>query len=107
MQDGEYLSQYGHLIIRGLLETLQELRKVDATLHTLEPQTIFISPQATKLVVADLFGVTYKGKRVLEQPPLIMPYSNSELEEHSLTGAHDQERDLWSVGIIILEMFLG
>ena len=92
MQDGEYLSQYGHLIIRGLLETLQELRKVDATLHTLEPQTIFISPQATKLV---------------EQPPLIMPYSNSELEEHSLTGAHDQERDLWSVGIIILEMFLG
>jgi len=36
-----------------------------------------------------------------------MPYSNIELEEHCLTGAHDQERDLWSVGMIILEMFLG
>ena len=36
-----------------------------------------------------------------------MPYSNKELAEHNLTGAHDQERDLWSVGMIILEIFLG
>ena len=44
IQDQEFLSQYGHLIIKGLLETLEELRKANATLHTLEPQTIFISP---------------------------------------------------------------
>ena len=37
IEDKEFLTQYGHLIIRGLLETLEELRKVDATLHTLEP----------------------------------------------------------------------
>ena len=36
-----------------------------------------------------------------------MPYSNQALKEHSLTQPHDQERDLWSVGIIILEILLG
>lgn len=65
LQDREYLSRYGNLIIIGLLETLRELRKVDATLHTLEPQTISISPLATRLVVTDLLGVSFKGKRVL------------------------------------------
>jgi hypothetical protein len=36
-----------------------------------------------------------------------MPYSNQALREHSLTQPHDQERDLWSVGMIILEVLLG
>ena len=44
LQNQQFLSEHGYLIIRGLLETLEELRKVDATLHTLEPQTIFINP---------------------------------------------------------------
>lgn len=58
-------------------------------------------------MVTDLFGVCFRGKRVLEQPPLFMPYSNQALKEHSLTQPHEQERDLWSVGIIILEILLG
>ena len=58
-------------------------------------------------MVTDLFGVSYKGKRVLEQPPLYMPYSNQALKEHSLTQPHDQERDLWSVGMIVLEILIG
>ena len=79
------MAQCGHLLIRGLLEMLQELRKVDATLHTLEPKSIFITPQAAKLVVTDLFGVYFRGKRVLEQPQTYMPYCNQGLKEHSLT----------------------
>lgn len=86
---------------------LQELRKVDATLNTLEPKSIFVSPYATKLVAVDLFGVCYKDKRVLEQPPLFMPYSNQALREHNLTRSDNGERDLWSVGIIILEILIG
>ena len=73
------IAQCGHLLIKGLLETLQELKRLETTLHTLEPKSIFISPQAAKLVVTDLFGVCYKGKRVLEQPALYMPYSNQAL----------------------------
>ena len=60
------MAQCGNLLIKGLLETLQELKKVDATLHTLQPKSIFISPQAAKLVLTDLFGVCFKGNRVLE-----------------------------------------
>ena len=71
-----YICEYGFLVIRNLLEMLQELRKIDATLHTLEPKSIFVSPLATKLVAVDLFGICYKDKRVLEQYPLFMPYSN-------------------------------
>jgi hypothetical protein len=66
INDLNYISEYGYLIIKNLLKLLQELRKVDATLHTLEPKSIFVSPMATKLVAVDLFGVCYKGKRVLE-----------------------------------------
>jgi hypothetical protein len=66
INDLAFISEYGYLVIRNLLVMLQELRKVDATLNTLEPKCIFISPQATKLVAVDLFGVCYRGKRVLE-----------------------------------------
>ena len=58
-------------------------------------------------MVTDLFGITFKDKRVLEKPPLMMPYSNDELAEHSLTSPNDQSRDLWSVGMIILEILIG
>jgi hypothetical protein len=36
-----------------------------------------------------------------------MPYSNQSLREHSLTRADNGERDLWSVGMIILEILIG
>ena len=66
INDMVYISEYGYLVIRNLLKMLQELRKVNATLHTLEPKSIFVSPLATKLVAVDLFGVCYKDNRVLE-----------------------------------------
>ena len=36
-----------------------------------------------------------------------MPYSNLELPEHQITSHHNQERNLWSVGMMLLEFFVG
>ena len=102
-----FIAKCGNLVIRGLLELLEELRRADATLHTLEPRSIFISAMGTKLMAADLFAVCFRGLRVLEPPALWMPYSNQQLREHSLTTCHMQERDMWSVGMIILEILVG
>ena len=45
--------------------------------------------------------------RVLGKPRGLMPYSNHGLPEHELTGYHNQERTMWSIGMIILELFVG
>ena len=44
---------------------------------------------------------------VLEMAKGSLPYSNEGLPEHSQTGYHKQERTMWSVGMIIFEIFAG
>ena len=36
-----------------------------------------------------------------------MPYSNQSCREHELTALDNGERDLWSVGMIVLEIVVG
>ena len=43
MEDGEFMQEHGHMVIKGLLETLKELRQADATLHKLSPENIYIN----------------------------------------------------------------
>ena len=107
MQDIEFVEENGHMVVKGLLTMLLELRQANATLHNLSPDGIYVSTQGTRLVVTDLFAVTFRGMRVLEMPTACMPYSNHGLRQHELTGFHDQERTLWAVGVIILELFVG
>ena len=76
-------------------------------MHNVTPDGVFVSSQGTKLVVVDLFDVTYPGSRVLGMRKGSMPYSNQDLVEHELTGYHNQERTMWSIGIMILELFVG
>jgi hypothetical protein len=86
---------------------LLELRKVGATLHDLQPDNVYVSSQGTRLVATSLFAVTFNGMRVLNMTRRSMPYSNADLVEHQITSSHNQERTLWSVGVIILELFVG
>ena len=101
------VEEHGHMLIKGLLTMLLELRQAKATLHNVTPDGIFVNSQGSKLVVADLFQVTYSDLRVLGKPRGLMPYSNHGLREHELTGYHNQERTMWSIGMIILELFVG
>ena len=103
----EFVHDNGHMVIKGLLTMLLELREVNATIHSLTPDGIYVSSLGTRLAVTNLFGVTFTGMRVLDMPRGSMPYSNHDLLEHQLTGYHNQERSLWSVGMIIFELFVG
>jgi hypothetical protein len=72
----EFAEDNGHMVIKGLLTMLLELRQVKATLHSLTPDDIYVSSQGTRLAVINLFGVTFDGMRVLDMPRGSMPYSN-------------------------------
>ena len=61
LDDEEFLCNHGHMVIKGLLSMLLELRKVDATVHNLTPNGIFMSSQGTKLMLVDLLSITFKG----------------------------------------------
>lgn len=95
------------MVIKGLLTTLLELRVANATIQNLAPDNIYINSSGNRLVITDLFAVTFKGMRILEMYRGSMPYSNVDLPEHKLTGFHNQERTMWSVGVVILELFVG
>ena len=107
MEDVDMLEEHGHMLIKGLLSMLLELREIKATVHNLTPDGIFVSSTVSRLVLVDLFNITFSGSRVLTMPRGSMPYSNQDLPEHELTGHHRQERTLWSVGIMILELLVG
>jgi hypothetical protein len=76
LEDEEFVQENGHMVIKGLLTMLLELRQVSATLHSLTPDDIFVSSQGTRLTVTNLFGITFKGMRVLNMLRGSMPYSN-------------------------------
>ena len=82
LDDEDFLQQHGHMVIKGLLNMLQELRKVNATIHNLTPESIYISSQGTRLVLVDLLAISFKGMRVLDMPEESMPYSSKDLPEH-------------------------
>ena len=58
-------------------------------------------------MLVDLLALTFKDMPVLEMIKGSMPYSNQDLKEHEQTGYHRQERTMWSVGMMILQLFVG
>jgi len=107
LDDVDFTQLHGHMVIKGLLNMLLELRKVNATLHNLTPEGVFVSSQGTKLMLVDLLALTFKDMPVLGMSKGSMPYSNQDLKEHEQTGYHRQERTMWSVGMMILQLFVG
>ena len=76
MDDLVLLHNHGHMLVKGLLSMLLELKKVNATLHNLTPDGIYVSGQGTRLTVVNLFNVTYPGMRTLGMIKGSMPYGN-------------------------------
>ena len=59
--DRKFRSNYGHLVIKGLLEMLGELEKAKATLHSIQPKSLFLTENGKGLMAVDLFAVVFKG----------------------------------------------
>ena len=79
MEDADLSVEHGHMLIKGLLNMLLELRDIKATVHNLTPDGIYVSSTVSRLVLVDLFNITFSGSRVLTMPRGSMPYSNQDL----------------------------
>ena len=83
LEDEEFLVLHGHKVIKGLLNMLLELKQINATLHNLDPRSLFVNSQGSKLMLVDLLAITFQGMPVLDMTQGSMPYSNQSLPEHS------------------------
>ena len=77
------------------------------SLRTITPGRIFLSDDATKLVLNGLDDVIWEGEPRHTKPVTVMPYSNRDLKGYETTPAFSYTRDLWSLGVIILEVLVG
>ena len=97
----------GWKIILQLLEAYLELQKVGVTLHAIEPKNIFLSEDLSELVLVGIQQlVQHEGEDLM---PMLrrMPYSNFYQLEYTSQPAWSNNRDLWSLGVVILEIIIG
>ena len=97
----------GWKIINQLLQSYLELKKLMATLSTIQPKNIFMSEDLKLLLHLGIQNVTFHGKSRASYPDVCMPYSNRSLPEYALQKAWSLEWDLWSIGVVILEVLVG
>ena len=76
----KFMERKGWLIIHGLLEAYLELKRMRISLRNIIPANIFLSDDATKLVLNGLHHVIWEGEPRHTKPTTAMPYSNRELQ---------------------------
>ena len=101
------MANNGWNIILGLLEAYAELKKVGATLRTISPRNICLSPDCEELLLLGIQNVTWHGVMSLSTPTLCMPYSNHNLIGYDCCQEWAMEKDLFSLGVVVLEVLVG
>ena len=84
-----------------------ELKTAKVTARTLTPTTIFVDTACEKMTFTDITALAYHGEPVFGHPVLRMPYNNQFLDVNPLTRLTSPDWDLWSIGIIALEIIVG
>ena len=59
------------------------------------------------MTFVDISALAYHGERVLYFPEVVMPYNNQKLGTNWMTPSWSKDWDLWSIGIITLEIIIG
>ena len=101
------MASHGHRLIQQLILMYAELKKAHVTARTLAPETIFVDDQCEQMTFNDVTALAWHHEQVLYFPEASMPYSNRKLNENPLTRAWSNDWDLWSIGMIALEIVVG
>ena len=97
----------GHLLILQLILMYAELKKAKVTVRTLCPTSIFVDTLCEGMTFADITGLVYHDEPVFYYPEVRMPYNNQMLDENPMTSLSSPDWDLWSIGMISLEIIVG
>ena len=84
-----------------------ELVRVRVTARNLSPTTIVVDELCENMNLVDITGLAYHNEPVFYFPENHMPYDNRKLGENPLTRASSKDWDLWSIGMISLEIIVG
>ena len=84
-----------------------ELVRAKVTARNLSPTTIVVDELCENMTLVDITGLAYHNEPVFYFPENHMPYDNRKLGENFLTRASSKDWDLWSIGMMSLEIIVG
>lgn len=105
--DRVFMESYGSIIFMSLIAALAELSEVGIVHRNLSPDSIYVSNDFSKLKFSDfqnsLMTSWNDGARAFG----IFPYSALQDKVAKQEGAESPGQDLWSVGVVLLEIVVG
>ena len=101
------MASRGHLLIQQLILMYAELKRAGVIARTLAPTTIYVDQLCEQMILIDITALAYHSEPVLFFPEVIMPYNNQKLGVNQFTRLDSPDWDLWSIGMISLEIIVG
>ena len=84
-----------------------EFVKARVTTRTMSPAAITVDEKCERMTITDLHALAFHGERVFFHPETVMPYNNQKLGVNPWTPLWSKDWDLWSIGIMSLEVIVG
>ena len=76
-------------------------------MNTIQPSTIYIRADASKLMFADILNITPVGSQLMKKSPLHAPYIYNLSREWGKSSKAMIYQDRFSVGVVLLEILIG
>ena len=84
-----------------------ELIKAGVIARTLAPTTIFVDQYCDQMTLTDISALAFRQEPVFYYPKVVMPYNNQKLKINPYTRLDSPDWDLWSIGVMSLEIIVG
>ena len=97
----------GHRLIQQLILMYAEFVRAEVTARILQPSGIFVDGRCEHMTFTDLSALAFHGEPVRYFQEPLMPYNNQALGVNWNTPDWSKDWDLWSVGMMTLEVIVG
>jgi serine/threonine protein kinase len=98
---------HGSKIIKLLLQGLRELKEHDIVVNNIQPSSIFLNAEYSELIFSDIKYMSKGLKKSYHSITTPAPYSGSHGSMKEREAWESQTRDIYSIGIVILEILVG
>ena len=94
-------------IVKGLLNAVKELGEKKINVRKIKPENVFFSEDFEEIMFTDTTMLTCKDEDNNQDYIIDMPYNSLAYKELNYISSVCHKRDLWAIGIILLEIFVG
>jgi serine/threonine protein kinase len=98
---------HGSKIIKLLLQGLRELKEHGIVVNNIQPSSIFLNEDYSELIFSDIKYMSKGLKKSYHSITTAAPYSGSHGIMKEREAWESQTRDIYSIGIVILEILVG